>query len=448
MIEASLAQISRALLPLKISGADDTRFQGCSIDSRSLQAGSLYLALRGERFDGHDFCATAVEQGAVALLVEQRQALNVAQILVQDSHRALAELAAWWRKQNPARIIAITGSNGKTSVKEMTTAILRQSTSQPDTMLATQGNLNNEIGVPLTLLNLNAHHRFAVIEMGANNPGEIARLSHWAQPQIALITQCAPAHLEGFGSIEGVARAKGEIYQALNAQGMAIINQDDQYADYWSGLTEARHLSFGLTDKADIFASDIRLNSESSFFHLHTPVGDCEIQLPLPGQHNIYNALAASACCLSCGLSLNSIQAGLSQLQAVAGRLQAQAGLRNSRIFDDSYNANPGSLKAGLNVLANCPTPRWLVLGDMLELGEQAQELHAQVGQLAKQAGIERVLTLGELSLAATENFGSNAQHFSDKTALIAHLQQTLPENCQVLIKGSRGSAMEQVVRQ
>ncbi len=445
MIQAHLTHIQRALSHAHLHG-EDIQIKTCSTDTRSLRAGALYVALRGERFDGHDFVAQA--QGAAALLVEKPVESHLPYIQVPDTRMALGELATWWRSQWQLPLVAVTGSNGKTTVKEMLASVFRQVAQQEDAVLATLGNLNNDIGVPLSLFRLGAQHRYAVIEMGANHVGEIAGLTRMAQPQVALITQCAPAHLQGFTSIDRVAQAKGEIFQGLDAQGTAIINDDDQYAEYWRSLNPQCHiLSFGIQNRADVFAKNLHIDSPHTCFELHTPVGHIDIQLGLLGQHNVMNALSCAACALACGCSLTAIQAGLQAMQAVKGRLQRFAGIRNSVLIDDTYNANPRSLQAALQVLAQCPAPRCLVLGDMLELGDQAAHYHQQAGANAQKAGIECLLTTGTLSQAAAQAFGAGAQHFIQQDDLIAYLQEHLPAQAYVLVKGSRGLQMEKVVQ-
>lgn len=447
MIHAHLNQIQAVLSQAQRQG-DNVGFTACSTDTRRLTAGALYVALRGERFDGHDFIAQAETQGAAALLVDKPIDSPLPSLQVPDTRIALGELARWWRTQWDLPVVAVTGSNGKTTVKEMLASIFRQITQSDDAVLATLGNLNNDIGVPLSLFRLGAEHRYAVIEMGANHSGEIAGLTRMAQPQVALITQCAPAHLEGFNSIEGVAQAKGEIFQGLREDGTAVINQDDHYADYWRSLNPQRNiLSFGVQQGADVFAQNLRMDSLHTRFDLHSPDGHIDIQLALLGQHNVMNALAAAACALACGCQLSAIQAGLQAMQPVKGRLQRFTGIRDSVLIDDTYNANPTSLQAALQVLAQCPAPRCLVIGDMLELGEEAEQYHRQAGINAREAGIERLYTTGSLSRAAAQGFGPGAQHFAQQADLIAYLQVNLIAQAHVLVKGSRGLQMEKVVQ-
>jgi len=450
MIKLTLSEIAKALEATLIG--QDTQFTDCSIDTRTLKPGALYVALLGERFDGHDFVKEAEQKGASALLVSREINCDLPTLRVADTKIALGKLACLWRQRFDLPIVAITGSNGKTTTKEMLRAILTQqlaSLGEKGQVLATQGNLNNDIGVPLTLFNLQAAHRYAVIEMGANHSGEIAHLTHITQPTCATITQCAPAHLEGFKTVKGVALAKSEIFSHFKtATSTAIINNDDDYASLWQEIAAPYPMStFGLDKPADVTAHAIQLNQGSSDFTLTTPQGSLPIHLPLPGRHNILNALAASACALACGCVLDTIQEGLQNMQPVKGRLQEYPGIKGSTLIDDTYNANPSSLKVALAVLHNTASPRWLVLGDMKELGEQSIQFHQQAGQQARERGVDRLWAIGELSRHAVNSFGEGAQHFSDHQDLIQTLQAELPAHATLLIKGSRGMQMEKVVQ-
>jgi len=441
MITVDLITLSNYLNNVTLCGENIT-FKGCSIDTRTLQKGNLYIALKGERFDGHHFVENAKQQGAIALLVEKKIDCNLSQLIVKDTKIALGELAKFWRQSLQTKIIAITGSNGKTTTKEMLANILKEQCN----ILATKGNLNNDIGVPLTLFKLNEQHQYAVIEMGANHLQEIAYLTNITKPQVAMITNCAPAHLEGFGSIEGVARAKGEIYQGLSKNGTAIINTDDKFSDYWQGLNrEHSILTFGLEKPANITAKNIQYNGLTTHFILSTPTEEIVIKLNLAGKHNLLNALGATACAFALGIDLKSIAQGLEKMQPVSGRLQQIAGVRNSTILNDSYNANPASLKAALQVLENCPTPRWIALGDMLELGTNAAVFHQEMGEIAKQSGIECLVATGELSKYAVESFGKKGFYFEKQEDLITFLKDNLPAHATLLVKGSRGSRMENI---
>lgn len=423
----------------------DVSFNGCSTDSRRIKAGEMFIALRGNQFDGHDFIDQARQSGAAAAMTEVDTGHSIPQLLVDDSRLGMGQLAAMWRERFDLPVIAVTGSNGKTTVKEMISNIL----SLQAPVLATRGNLNNDIGVPLTLFNLDVEHRFAVIEMGANHPGEIAYLSGLVQPDVAVITQCAPAHLEGFGSVQGVARAKAEIYEGLPANGTAVINDDDVFADFWSKNTSRlKQLRFGFTDKADVSASAIRIDAHAgtSQFRISSGNDVMDIRLNMPGRHNIQNALAAAACCLALNIPARTIIAGLEKTVSSKGRLQFARGVGGAGIFDDTYNANPASLEAAMKLLADRGGRYWLVLGDMGELGPDSANLHANAGERARELGFEKLFGLGELSRYAVEAFGNGARHFPDTGRLIKVLAEELSEDVTLLVKGSRAMAMEQVV--
>ncbi len=423
----------------------DVDFRGCSTDTRTLRSGELFIAIRGQRFDGHQFVPHAQQRGARAAMVEYRRDDCLPAVIVDDTRLAMGRLAATWRSRFDVPLIAVTGSNGKTTVKEMLNAIL----SCKATVLATRGNLNNDIGVPLTLFGLGPRHQFAVIEMGANHPGEIAWLTQIARPTVAVITQCAPTHLEGFGDIDGVARAKGEIFEGLQNDGVAVINADDAYAPLWCEMAAPRRcLTFSLAGSADVMGTSQgapRSPAEGQL-QLKTPSGSTLVSLSLPGKHNVMNALAATACALAVGIGLEVIKRGLESTRPVCGRLQSKRGPRGSRLLDDSYNANPASLQAALDVLAHFPERRWLVLGDMGELGAAAATLHEFAGRLAREAGVERMYTMGDLSRLATNVFGAGAQHYDGVDQLIAALSDGLTKDVTVLIKGSRSMHMERVV--
>lgn len=445
MIELTLSQTATAL-QTQFSG-QDAQFTGISTDTRQLTPGMLYVALRGQHFDGHEFISIAQQQGAVAAIVERPVALpNFPTLPVVSARRALGILAKLWRQQFQIPVIAITGSNGKTTTKEMIHAIF----AQQGQGFATQGNLNNELGVPLTLFRLGQEHRYAVVEMGANHAGEIQYLTQLAQPTVAVITQCAPSHLEGFKSLDGVAQAKGEIFLGLSESGVAVINADDDYHHLWQKLAAPhRILRFGFNNAAEVTATHLRLTATGSEFTLQTTQGEIEIQLPLPGKHNIMNALAASAAALASELSLTTIRAGLQTIQSVKGRLQPKIAYNQNLLLDDTYNANPASLHAALTVLMQYPAPRWLILGDMNELGTESLQLHQQAGSLARKLGVERLWAIGEQSRAAVASFGNHATHFDDPNTLIAALQAELShqQGITLLIKGSRGMQMERVVQ-
>jgi len=420
----------------------DAEFSGVSTDTRTLARGNLFVALVGPHFDGHGFVSEAAGKGAIGALVSRDLEADIAVVQVADTRLGLGQLAAYWRRQFQIPVIAVTGSNGKTTVKNMIAAILNV----VGPTLATQGNLNNDIGVPLTLLCLRQGDRHAVIEMGMNHPGEIDYLTKLARPTIALINNAAAAHLAGLGSVEAVARAKGEIYAGLAADGIAVINADDAYADLWRELAAPhRVITFGLDQPADVSA-EFQLDAGGSTIHLKTPHGGISMRLSLLGRHNVMNALAASSASLAAGVSLTDIQAGLEKLRSVTGRLEVKRGLNGARVLDDTYNANPGSLAAGVEVLKAASGERVLVLGDMGELGDAARDIHRRVGLLAKSLGIDQLYAVGELTQEAVEAFGKGAQHFTSHEALIENLRACLHAGMTVLVKGSRLMKMERVV--
>jgi len=432
------------LLAGELIGADAV-ITAVTTDSRRCPPGALFVALAGERFDGHDFVAAAKEQGAGAALVSRPVTVDLPQVQVADTLLALGRLAAAWRAQFNNPLIALTGSNGKTTVKEMLHAILRQR----GPVLATEGNLNNAIGAPLTLLKLAPEHVFAVIEMGANHAGEIGYLTDLARPDAALINNAGPAHLEGFGDLDGVARAKGEIYRGLRPQGMAIINADDQYADYWRSLnSDRRVLDFGLTSAAKIRGRVLATTAAGQRCQIDYGEQSVTFELPLLGRHNVANALAATAASLAVGATLSEIGQGLARMSGVGGRLQRREGLHGSVLLDDTYNANPGSLIAALNALADLPAPHWLVLGDMAELGEETAALHAEAGRQARALGCQRLFALGEHSHHAAAAFGEGGVHHATLDALLAELHAALARaRPTILVKGSRSMHMERVVQ-
>ncbi len=415
------------------SGAD-TVLTAVSTDTRQLSAGALFIALTGPNFDGHDFVATARERGAAGALVSRTVADPLPQIRVADTRLALGQLAAVWRSRFRQPLIALTGSNGKTTLKEMIAAILRVR----GATLATEGNFNNDIGVPLTLLRLKGEHAYAVIEMGANHPGEIAYLTALARPDVAIINNAGPCHLEGFGDVAGVAQAKGEIFQGLGPDGTAIINSDDPHADHWrSLLDQPAAVSGQLLDPA------------TNHFRLRAHGQELDIQLPIPGRHNVRNALAATAATLAVGATLDDVRQGLESLQEVGGRMQRLPGRHGGAVIHDAYNANPASLAAALQTVGAEAGSKWLVLGDMRELGPAADELHARSGEDARAAGFERLYALGEHSRAAVRAFGNGGTHFETVETLTAALDDALlcrSEPPVILVKGSRGMRMERVV--
>lgn len=415
-------------------------------DTRKITNGCLFVALKGERFDAHDFAEQAKQAGAGALLVSRRLACDLPQVVVNDTRLAFGELAAWVRQQVPARVVALTGSSGKTSVKEMTAAIL----SQCGNTLYTAGNLNNDIGVPMTLLRLTKEHDYAVIELGANHQGEIAWTVSLTRPEAALVNNLAAAHLEGFGSLAGVAKAKGEIFTGLPENGIAILNADNNDWLNWQTVIGARKVWRFSPDAAqsDFTATNIHITSHGTEFTLQTPVGNVDVLLPLPGRHNIANALAATSLAMAVGADLSVVKAGLAQLKAVPGRLFPIALTETQLLLDDSYNANVGSMTAAVQVLSEMPGYRVLVVGDMAELGAESEACHRQVGEAAKAAGIDRVLSTGVLSAEISRASGTG-EHLSDKASLVERLRELTSEHkiITILVKGSRSAAMEEVVR-
>lgn len=419
---------------------------GVSIDSRKIEPGMLFVALRGEQFDGHDFVEAAIARGAVAIVCERRidNVGNTPQLVVPDTLQALARIATLHRQHVTCPVIALTGSNGKTSVKEMIAAIL------PQPSYATPGNFNNHIGAPLSVLQLQPEHRYAVFELGANRRGDIAYTVAIAQPHIALINNIAPAHIEGFGSIEGVAIAKGEIYAGLPAQGTAIVNEDDDYAHYWDGmLHDKRVLRFSLDKPVDVYAKALDMDDLGcAKFTLVLPLGEAFVHLSVPGVHSARNAVAAAACCYAAGVSLDDIVRGLHEFQGVAGRMTYLKGKCQAVVIDDSYNANLRSVLTAIEVLAKRPGHRILVLGDLGELGQWTQSHHEEIGRAAKRCGIERLMTCGEHSQFTTQAFGEGATHYHQQDELAQDVLACLNGHTTVLVKGSRSAAMEKVVQQ
>jgi UDP-N-acetylmuramoyl-tripeptide--D-alanyl-D-alanine ligase len=432
----------------RLTGAD-AAYTDVVSDSRTLERGQLFVALRGPTFNGNDFLGAARERGAAGALVDAVQSVPVPQIVVSDTQLALTRAAAGWREGFSGALVGVAGSNGKTTAKEMTAAIL----SEAGKCLATRGNLNNHIGVPLTLLRLSPAHRYAVVEMGANRAGDVAGLVRIARPTIGVITNAGAEHLEGFGSLDGVARAEGEMVAGLEPAATAVINADDQFFGLWRSLTPARVVSFGVRASADFRASDVRTavgaNGFNTSFRLHTPAGSAEVRLALGGAHNVANALAAAAAAASAGATLAHIVAGLAAVRAVPGRLQFRQAASGAWLIDDSYNANPSSVRAAIEVLATLNGRRWLVLGDMAELGEHAPGAHTDMGEFARQHGVERLYALGSLAALAAESFGAGSQAFTDAPSLTAALSGALatagPE-VRLLVKGSRVNRLERVV--
>jgi len=425
---------------------DDSLANGVSIDTRTLQKGNLYIAIAGKTFDGHDFVELAEKAGAIAVLTHKKLETNLLQIVVNDTHLALAELAGAWRKKMNLNIIGVTGSNGKTTTKEMLAAIL----SVNNSVLFTQGNLNNDIGVPLTLLKISPEHRYAAIEMGANHAGEIAYTSRVANADVVIITNVGAAHLEGFGDVNGVAHAKGEIIKTLNPNGVAILNADDAFFDYWKNVADSRKvITFGLSKNANVRAENIDVKIENhqfvTRFDLKIGSSEIKINLPLAGNHNVLNALAATAATLALDIPLAQIKQGLETMSPVKGRLQLLRGRLGSTLINDTYNANTSSLKAALNVLEKCDGEHWVVLGAFGELGDDTERLHFEMAETLKNFGVKRLFAVGELTQQTVTAFGENAQHFSSQTELLQTITPLLTGNETILIKGSRSQRMENI---
>nr|WP_174482219.1 UDP-N-acetylmuramoyl-tripeptide--D-alanyl-D-alanine ligase [methanotrophic endosymbiont of Bathymodiolus puteoserpentis (Logatchev)] len=430
----------------KLVGTDAT-VSGVCIDTRILAEGDLYIAIKGEQFDGHDFIAQAEKKGALALLVAKQVTSDKPQIIVKDTRLALAQLAGAVRAKVQVKVCGITGSNGKTTVKEMVAAVLAVNYR----VLFTQGNFNNAIGVPLTLLRLQAEDEFAVIEMGANHAGEIAYTSAYAQPDVVVITNVGAAHIEGFGSIEGIALAKAEIIESLTDQGIAVLNADDTFFTQWLALAGQRKvLSFGLNANADVTAENIVTGFAGeqfcTQFDLLSEGKRVPIRLALAGEHNVKNALAASSACLALGIEVKQIQEGLKQVKAVKGRLQLSVTGLGYRVINDTYNANPDSLTVALAVLKNCEGELWLALGAFGELGAGAEQLHSEMGQKIKQAGVMRLFVTGALAKSTVKAFGVGAEFFTQQEDLITAVQQAINPKVVLLVKGSRVQRMENVV--
>jgi UDP-N-acetylmuramoyl-tripeptide--D-alanyl-D-alanine ligase len=445
-VDLNLSEVA-SMLGVTYDGPDATVLR-VSTDSRSIRPGDLFIALRGEKFDGGQFAQQALEQGAVGVVLDAAQAPAFATaIRVDDTRLALGRLAAAWRQRFDIPVVAVTGSNGKTTVKEMLAAILRAEAASDDAVLATEGNLNNDIGVPLMLLRLRPEHQFAVLEMGMNHAGEIDYLTRLARPDVALVNNAMTAHIGNLGSVEAIARAKGEIFNGLSDAGIAVINADDPHAFLWREANARRSIvEFGLREAASVRGS-WQQHGSGAQLHVTLPTARFEVELPVPGEHNVMNALAATAAAFALDVSCRSIVAGLSAFRGVKGRLQTKPALHGSTFIDDTYNANPDSVRAALAVLAGQPGKKVLVLGDMGELGADAPAMHAQIGLAARAAGVDRLLALGEMSKETVGAFGKGAMHFERIQELLAELENALDADTSVLVKGSRFMQMERVVK-
>jgi UDP-N-acetylmuramoyl-tripeptide--D-alanyl-D-alanine ligase len=452
-----LSEAARAV-PAELRG-EDREFDAVSTDSRALAPRSLFVALKGARHDAHDFLSQAAEKGASGAMVQKSRIadrgsrIDLPLLVVDDTRLALGRLAACWRSRFSMPLVALTGSNGKTTVKEMLASILREAvrdepraTSHEPRVLATRGNLNNDIGVPLTLLELKAGHRYAVIEMGMNHEGEIRYLTRLAAPDVALVNNAGPAHIEHFGTLEAIARAKGEIFEGLGPGGTAVINADDRHAGLWRNLAGGRRVvEFGIERPAAVSAT-YRLKWLESEIVVKTPLGEASTLLRAPGVHNVRNALAASAAAVALEVPAPAIARGLGRFGGIAGRLQKKAAPNGALLIDDTYNANPESARAAIAVLALAPGLKLLVLGDMGELGAGGPELHAEIGDFARAQGVDRLYALGELSTHAARGFGAGARHFTRVEDLLAEVEHALRPDVTVLVKGSRFMKMERVV--
>lgn len=448
MMQSSLAHLAR-----RIGGANMTAeaaFHGVSTNSRDIAPGNLFVALRGERFDAHDFLDQVEKSGAAAVVVEKLPpGYSLPALVVPDTRRALGEIASFWRSQFKIPLIAVTGSNGKTTVKEMIASVLKAEFGE-DNVLATRGNFNNDIGVPLTLFRLEAGHKAAVLELGMNHPGEIALLSAIAQPSVGLVNNAQREHQEFMASVEAVAVENGSVIKALPSRGVAVFPADDTFTPLWRGYarngSHRKMLSFGLNEEADVsctwtpseFGSDLQVKVKEHSFPL---------RLQAAGAHNVRNALAAIACCLAIGVHRKAIVRGLEEFAPVAGRLQKKQGSGGAVVIDDTYNANPDSVRAAIDVLAQCPAPRSLVLGDMGEVGQEGRQFHIEIGAYARGRGIENLLTLGELAQHASLAFGAHARHCEDMETLQQAAAALAKPGTTLLIKGSRFMKMERVVQ-
>lgn len=447
----SLSRIAKAVNGRLVG--EDQMVDTLVTDTRKLDtdtsATALFVAIKGENFDGNDYVEQAASRGARAALVSRQANAPIPQIVVADTERALADLAVSVQRDRRTKVVAITGSNGKTTVKALTQSIFARAGST----YATPGNRNNEIGMPLAVLDAPEDAEFAIYEMGTGKPGDIAYLTRIAPPDIAVVNNVAPAHMERMGSLLEIANTKAAVYDDLSTNGVAVINADDAFAPYFAERAHGHRLiRFGLDATADVTAREVVLDAEGSRFVLLTTEGEMEIALAMPGRHNVLNALAAASLALGAGITLAIIAAGLNAAQPVSGRLNTHRLAGGTTLIDDSYNANPGSLKAAIDTLASSSGERWLVLGDMRELGEDAASLHAEVGRRAKASGIARLYALGALSAAAAKAFGELGRTFESHAAVVEALRADIatmsaPESLRVLVKGSRGSAMDRIVK-
>ncbi|CAG7856715.1 UDP-N-acetylmuramoyl-tripeptide--D-alanyl-D-alanine ligase [biofilm metagenome] len=439
-----LSEIANVIQGIHVGA--DMAISSVSINTRTIQPGDLYVAIKGQQFDGNEFINNAESAGAIAAILHQGHPTTLPHLFVNDTRLALGQFAAAWRAKANAKVVGITGSNGKTTVKEMTAAILNFA----GLVLFTQGNLNNDFGVPLTLLQLNENHQYAVIEMGANHIGEIAYTSAIAKADVVILNNAGAAHIEGFGSLDGIAKGKGEIIETLKPDGIAVLNKDDKYFEYWKSIAASRKIiSFGFNESADVKALNIQTqiinNTFATSFDLLATGSIVQVNMKLAGQHNVKNALAATSAALALGIDLDKIKSGLESVKPVTGRLQPLVGRLGNIVIDDTYNANADSLKAGVDVLVNCHGQHWVVLGAFNELGTDSPKIHEDIGKLLSSKGVVRLLAIGPDAKNSVSSFGKGATFFESQDELINTLNQELTGAETILIKGSRTQHMENV---
>jgi len=431
-------------LGLNVQGIDAIQFNEVKIDSRAVTSGDLFVAFHGEKVDGHDYAKAAALNGAVAILAEKPlPGLSVPVLVVPDCFLALTAAAKKYRQTWKMKVLALTGSNGKTTVKEMIALIL------PSPSYATKGNFNNQLGVPINILNVKPECHYAIFELGANHKGDIAYTADLVKPDIAMINNIGPAHLGGFGSIEGVAIAKGEIYQSLSSEGIAVINDDDHFAHFWDDNIGSRFvIRYSSEHPSDIWANELQANATGCYhFQLHIQNQSYLVQLKAPGRHQVQNALAAASMAYAAGVDIQLIIDGLEKFTGVKGRLNILTGINESTIIDDTYNANLESIRAGLNYLSQCIVKKILVIGDLAELGYYAESQHFEIGQIAKELQIDQLLAIGQFTPQSVKAFGEDALHFATRELLIEYLKKILNKQVNVLIKGSRSARMEEIVQ-
>lgn len=458
----SMMRLSEAARAIRAElRGEDREFEAVSTDTRALTRRALFVALRGNRYDGHEFIAQAAASGAAAAMVDGGWRIanggssgRLPLLVVADTKSSLGTLAAYWRGKFSMPLVALTGSNGKTTVKEMLASILREAVSiesripNPESCVhATRGNLNNDIGVPLTLLGLRGGHRYAVIEMGMNHAGEIRYLAGLAMPDVALVNNAGSAHVEFFHSVEGVAHAKGEIFEGLKPGGTAVINADDRHAGIWRDLAAGRRVvDFGIDSHRAAVTATYRLNWLESEIVVKLPQGEARAVLKAPGVHNVRNALAASAAAVALQVPAPAIEQGLARFSGIKGRLQKKSARSGATLIDDTYNANPESIRAAIDVLAACPAPTILVLGDMGELGSRSAEFHRDIGAYARHQNISRLFAIGDATRETVAAFGAAAAHASSLDDLLHMLHASATPQATLLVKGSRFMQMERVV--